>query len=739
MKKLGLIAGAIVLLIGVLIAGVGLWVREHMEEIAQKMTGKDIHFASLAVSYSPMPAILLTDLALKDGQSTIKIPELKLYPNFGKIFSGQINFKKAVLEDPLILAEGLGAGKSDLAVSEPSPRPPLRMSAIPEGVMVVNRGRLVLQAVQGDSLPVSVTARAEKINQRISIQLESASVEEIGLKFVGAVDVASISPLKLKINATEGTFNPSAVKDFLLKFGYLANDTANQIPSIQRIDSKGLKVEFDAASGNIGLAAETLTVDQTEFQDVTVNLTDGDAFAVRCSQGVLDAGSVYGWFQQTVEGKKLLDGTLARAGLKTLTPEGTIRISSLQLQGRRTETEGGQPTVSLDGSADISVQDLKLELVAENGQEQRFTISQLESTVTIDQGKPSVQINQLIFNSPQGGTGSITGYIPLPVDLKRTTLKSSIDDFKVFDSTLDFHLNKDAHPKVSFDLALNGPLLKVSAEGLFFIPGRNQTDLEARLTHLQISGTALDNQAMAKRKTASLDQPFDASLILNKKLSAKAFVKTVQIGDFTRLQDVDLQLEAINKQAVLSGTIRMCGINLNLGAFILPSSRMVTTLETKGTDVDLTSLVACFSKELPVYLAGRLYITGSFVANGDTPQSLIDGAEGDVTVTVTQAAVQRISGLDPRLSFFLDILRPVYINSDEEDSVAFSRAVVNANLQKGRLVLDRFTLVGPLLFAWGKGEFNIQDKRLKLTGGVRTTLGVTRALDIDRILTKGDT
>ena len=742
MKKLGLIAGACVLLVGVLLVVAGIWVNGHLEAIARKITGREIHFSGINVSYAPMPTIVLTDLVLKEGKHTVTVPRILLHLDFAKIFSGRISVKKAVLEEPLVVAVGPGAGGSKTPLSGSSGRPPLSMSAIPDGLVVVNHGKLVLQAAYGDGLPVSVTAQAEKVNQGLLIQLKTTSIDEIGLDFVGEVSIASIRPLKLKVKATKGKFNPDAVKDFLMRFGYLTDDMANRIPAIQRVDCKGLNLEFDGASGDITLTAETLDVDRIELRDLAVKLTHGGAFAVSCSHGVLESASVYGWLQQNHDGKTVLDAMLARAKLKALMPAGAVRISSLRLQGVRPVTEGAQAAVLMDGAVDISVQGLTLQLVAENGEEQSLTISRLVSKVTITQGRPSVAVSRLTFSSSQGGTGSITGNIPLPLDLKRTTMKSSIDGFKVFDSTLDFHLNKDGHSKATFDLALDTPSLKVSGDGVVFIPGRKQTDLEARLTNLRIVGAGPDtpNTIVPWPKSETfLERPFDASVVVDKKVSAKVFVKTFQFGDWSRLKDVDLHLEAGNDRAVLNGTIRMCGLNLILGALVVPPSRLVTTLEIKGTDVDLSSLVACFSKALPVYLAGRLFVTGSFVAIGDTPQALIDGAEGDVTLMVSRASVQRISGLDPRLGFILDILRAAHISSEKEDAIAFGRGVINASLQKGRLVFDRFSLVGPMLSAWGDGDFTIKDKNLKLSGGVRTVLGGTRGLVIDRILEKGGT
>jgi hypothetical protein len=737
MKKLGVIVCAGVLLAGGLLVGMGLWVGSHMEAIARKLTGRDIRFEHLSVSYTPIPTIIVTDLTLNEGPNRVKIPLLRLYPDLGQIFSGRMNVKKVVLESPLVVAGNLGSGGPEPAVSEPGDGAPLSIGALPDARMVVNRGKLILRAVRGDSLPVAVTAQAEKSGQHLAVQFANASIEEIGLKFAGMVDIDSLVPLKLKIDAVEGSFNPHAVRDFLLKFGYLTEDAAQAIPAIESIIAKKFTVVWNAAEESLRLDAETLDVDQTQLRKVAVNIGNGGAFEVACAEGDVDTGRVFDWLRQNPTGRQALDGALSQIKLKGLTPAGTIQIASLHLLGRRQGSDGGQ-NGAVSGSFDLGTQGLTLHLVADNGQEQSLTIRQLESTITLEQGKPSIAVKRLTFDSSRGGSGSIMGQVPLPLDIQRTILKSELESFKYFDTTIDFHLNKERHPKAIFDVVLDTPTLRASADGMVFVPGRRKTDLEARLANLRIISKPSAARPPPPRTEDLLAQPFDVGRIVKRQMSAEAFVKSIQLGSSTRLQDADFQWISGAERAVIKGTVRMGGVDLNLGAVGLPPHRWVTTLETRGTDVDLTALVACFSKELPVFLTGRLFLNGSFTADGETPQALMDHAQGEATVTVTQAAVQRISGLDSRLAFFLDILRTAHISADREDTISLSRGVFNANLRAGRLILDKFLLAGPLIHAWGAGEFTIKDKRLKLSGSVRTALGVTRKLNIDRILEKGE-
>lgn len=735
MKKLGLIMGGGVLLIGIVITAAGLWVKANMQDIAYKMTGMDIRFANLDLHYAPMPLIVLTDLALNHDANSAQVRKLELYPDLTKAFHGQISFKKAILEEPLIVVQAPGGNETQASADKSAPPTALLMNAVPDGVMVVHNGQIVLQSPQGDRLPVMMTAQAEKVDQQLSIQLQSASIDEIGLTFTGEVSITSFAPPKLRINATDGSFNARALKDFLLKFGYLNNETADRIPAVERIHASGLTVVFDAATKDLAVTAQTLEADHVLLHQVAAKLSGG-AFELDCTAGEADAGSMHGWIQQNPNFSKTLDNMLARAALKSLNPQGVIRISALHLRSDPSGSSDGKAMGPMDGAVDLAAQNLILHLVAQNGQEQRLTISQLKSKVTIAHDKPSVQVEELTFESSKGGTGRISGYLPAPLDLKRMTVQSTVDSLKVFETSLNLHLDKTAQPQTKFNLALKGPTLNVFADGLLLIPGLKQNDVEARLSYLRIIGPASDNRVEPHAPPSFLAQPFGDSLIMDKPMSARAFVKALELGTSTRLQDVDLQLACAGEHTVFHGTAQMSGVKLILDTVVSSPSHVVTTVQTQGTDVDLTALIACFSNTLPVYLTGHLYINGSFAANGDTPQTLIEVAQGEATLVVTQASVQRLSSLDSRLGFFLDILKSARISSEAEDTISLSKSVVNVSLQKDRLMVDRFSMTGPLLSAWGSGEFSLKDKHLKLTGGVKSALGLTKAFEIDRILEK---
>ena len=166
---------------------------------------------------------------------------------------------------------------------------------------------------------------------------------------------------------------------------------------------------------------------------------------------------------------------------------------------------------------------------------------------------------------------------------------------------------------------------------------------------------------------------------------------------------------------------------------------MSAQLEGKGANINLTSFIGCFSKDLPLFLKGRLSIAANLFAEGKNPQALMDSLQGEVMVTLNRCTVHRLSNLDYRLSFLLDILGAAGISSLREDSITFGKGIARANLSKGRMLLDAFSLTGPLLSTEGKGEFDLKEKRLRISGQVQTAMGITEEFAIDKILTKRET
>ncbi len=731
MKKLLIIVASCLLGIIIILFGVGLYINANIEEITRKHLGAKVNFEHVEFRYSPMPTVVFTGLEVEHKNNKVKIPSLALYPNLMGLMKGRLSLKKAVLEEPFVFTELVPASGGD---SRDQGSAPLSIAAIPAerlGGILINKGRLLLKAPGIQPQPISFTVAMENIekkDQTISVQLKKFSVEELGLKFAGDITITCLAPLKLKVDAPEASIDPSAVKDFLVRFGFIKKELGTQIPKIQSVGSKGLKLEIDPDAGKFLLSSAALSFDQSQIKDTTVSLAKGGAFELKCAQILLDMGAIQGWVMEIPKGKEAMDNILAKAKLKSLTTQGTLQVSSVDISGSQ------EKPADISGSLDLKTDGLKINLVSENGEKQSFTVSQLDTKVTIEKGKPSVKVGKLLLRSSKGGTGSITGSFVLPLDLEDIEFRTSMDSFKVFDAVVNLDAVKPKERRLTFDLDLRSPSLEVLAKGLAYAPVHKKTDLVMRLENFRVSRAGSSESEGSVKTEGQRPKDFDFTRVKGKTISAEAFIKNLQFNKLPELEDVKFLFQCQDDKAYVRGNIRLCNTNFTLTAVLIPPSEITAQIEGKGVSLDLTSFIACFSKELPVFLTGKISLSAFLTTTGGNPKALLDSAEGEVVVTLANCSVYRLSNLDYRLLFILDMLQVAGINPNTLDSIAFRKGLARANFQKGRVILDRFSLSGPVVDASGKGEFSLEDKRLRLSGEVRTALGITKDLEIDRVL-----
>jgi hypothetical protein len=339
MKKPLIIISSCLLGIIILLFGAGLYINANIEEITRKHLGAKIKFERVKFRYSPMPTVVFTALEIEHKNNKVKIPSLALYPNLVDLMKGRLSLKKAVLEEPFVLAELINAKGLEKGTTAESIQ--ITTAAIPAerlGGIMINRGKLLLNSPGTEPQPISFTVAMENIekkDQAISVQLKQFSVEELGLKFAGDITISSLAPLKLKVDAREATLNPSAVKDFLIKFGFVKQDIGEQIPEIKSVVSKGLKLEMDPEAGNLFVSSAALNIDQNEIKDTTFSLVKGGAFELKCAQIVLDMGVIQGWLMKNPKGKEALDNILVKAKLKSMNTQGKLQVSKVVRRSRQ--------------------------------------------------------------------------------------------------------------------------------------------------------------------------------------------------------------------------------------------------------------------------------------------------------------------------------------------------------------------------------------------------------------------
>lgn len=728
MKRILIIVLCCFAALALVFAGAGMYLKSHLKELTGRLAGFELEMAELSVQYFP-PAIRVKGLALDHEGSSLKVPSLKLYPDITMLLSGKVFLKDAVLDEPSVVAD---ASKRPEMKDPAGKRRPFSTASFPAKRVQVNQGRFALKGLGGAILPLAVTGEMESTEHGIQVDLKSAVIEELGFRFSGKILIASISPLIVTVKSEEGIFNPSSVIDFLLKFGYLESEMAGKLPRVKAIQSKGITLAIDRSPEIEAIAAsmDTLALDQAEIKGVNVRLGKGGAFEVAFSQALLDAGSIYSWISDNPAAKESLDKLFGQAKLKGLEAKGALELSALSFAGNWQEPQ------KMSGSMDIRAKDLVLKVVSEKGEEQQFTIKELESKVTVKDGKPSLQVSQLLIQPQAGGAGRISGRVSFPVEMKALEMKVSFKDFKAFENTINLTMEKPKGHKLIFDFGLTNPSLKLLAKGMAQEPAKKKLDLEARLDHLQIVREPSDGEP--RSETTGEDRPrrFDIGLISGKTFTAEAVVRNFQFDDFPQIRNVQFEVRVENDKAVLRGSLILCDLNLAVDALMIPPSTIASQLEGRAINVDLTSLVACFSRTLPVFLAGRVSLSATVFARGTDTDSMLQDADGDFMITLNGCGVKRLSNLDYRLSFLLDMLKVAGLETRRLDSIDFSKASARANLQKGRLLFNSFSLTGPLMSAWGKGELMIKEKRLRISGQVRGGFGITRDLEIDKVLVK---
>ena len=733
-KKIFIITGASLLFIASVVFAAGLYINANIEELTRKHVGAGIQFDSVRFRYSPMPNILLTDLTVDYQQNRAEIPSLALYPDLTALIKGQVILNRVVMEDPRIFADttlpttSKGTGASSTLTPAGIPAERLRGLQIKGGQMILkghDDGRPVSFAVAMENI--------EKSDQAIKVQVKDFTIDELGIRFAGNIAISSFSPLKLQVEAPEASLNPAEIKNFLIRFGFIQKELGEQIPKITHIAAKEFKLDIDPDTEKFQLASQLLEFDQNQLTDVAVSLLKVGQFDIKCAQMLLEVGTLHQWLKENPKGRETLDTLLIKAKLKDLSAQGKVKLSAVELTGAQ-----GEKT-ALNGSMNLNTEGLKVHLVSETGAEQDFTISRLDTRVTIEQGKPALQVSQLQFSSIQGGSGLIRTAMAFPLKLKDITFNTTLNGLKVFDTTLDGRAAKKKDAPFTFDMAALGPSLEFRAQGVLKVPRKDGMDFQARFTDLRLVRQPSPKPESVQEPGSRQEKDFDFQFIKGKEITGEAFVKSIAYNELPELEDVNLSLACQNDRAVIKGSVRLCQTNLHLGAVLLPPNQLVAQIEGKGAHMDLTSFIACFSKELPLFLTGRMTLVANLFAKGENPGKLLHTAQGEVILTLRECTVHRLANLDSRLAFFLDILATAGVGIGKTDAVNFDSGMARANVKDGRVILDRFFLKGPLLDTWGEGEFSLKDKRLKLTGQVQTGMGIIKDLDIDRVLVKKET
>lgn len=704
----------------ILIAGAGWMIKVHFVSAAQNlisgMTDMGVVMEDVEFHYNPLPALYVKNLEISDGSSKIRIPLFKVYPDLGQLLRGNLRLRQVIAQRPIITSPAISSGSGASSASLPD--------VFPDNLEIIS-GQVLLTGT-GNNAPLTVSADVQKGGAGMAFNVRSASIKELGFSFSGAVDIRSMSPLRLGIKAQTCSIDPADFLGFLTGFGYLGNSTIPELASAEKFETGKLDFDVDTVTGTMNFSADSLTLDGSSGQKLKLDLRSGGAFSLGMQEATVSAGELYSMALKSSRGRDALGSLCKSAHLKSIIPEGSLVLKNVVLSSDGDRAKSGGK--GLNGKFTLSSKDLILTLTALNGRTQKLSIGDLDADIEIRDGKPVVSVRKFNVASSDGGKVIASASFALPFKYKGMRFKGQADKFKVFDNLITLAAEKKTPLLTGFDLKFENSGTFVSAAGNLKTSYYSSNGIEAVLSSMHISRSGTKEGKSGNRQ----DQPFDFSSLLDNGLSGKATIRKFSYNDWP-FSKVRISLQSGKQRAVVKATGQLFHLSLDADV-VFSADQLAAQCNVKGRGASLPSLIACFADDLSVYLRGQVYLNGNIFLQGNNAEALAKSARGEGTLKISGLKVFRLGNLDDRLGFLVDMLKVVSMSPGEKDSLSFNSALVRGALAGENVYFNSFALRGPLLQAWGQGSYSIKEKRLKLDGKIRSSIGTVNSLNIDRKL-----
>ncbi|MGE4194214.1 MAG: AsmA-like C-terminal region-containing protein [Pseudodesulfovibrio sp.] len=685
------------------------YLAEATELLVQELTGAGARVERIDIGYLP-PSVTLHNVAFDTGSGRFEAPRIDLYPDFSRLMEGEVSLDRAVLDRPLLRTGGPEGSEGPGGAMDPALLP--RSLHIRDASLVVDR-----DGVPGS--PVSFSADVEKRAVGAGFVVNSMSIPEFGLTFGGTVDVDSADSLKIGVNARHGTFNPSRLLEFLRRFNYLDALQLAMFGGTQKVAAEAFRLDFDAGTGAVAFAARSLSVDASGLADVAVEAVPGGDWALTCREGTLDAAQIVALVRAHPEGGKHFADGVHTLGLKELAAEGAVSLRDVRVQSR---TGAPGPT----GSLSLASPSLKLSLVSSRGEKQDVVLENFDGTVTLKDGRPLVGVNRLELASSAGGSGSFKGELSFPFALAGTRFQAEARQLDWFGTVLDGTADKKDSSRTTFDVTVNSGSVQVAAKGLARreLGGRSNWSVVFDDFRLAAGGSEADGEDA---------KPFDFGFVRDASMSGTIVARRLQYNDLPVIRDLSAKVVPAEGGLVIRGRGRVCLMRADLEMALAPDA-LAASVAVTGKGVPLPGVLGCFVDELPVYLRGRLTVQANFLMQGGSGRELRKSLRGSVVTRLQGMQVLKLSNLDRRLGFFMEIMNAVNLEPDMGDTLSFRDGLVSASMGNGRVELKAVRFGGERVSVDGKGNFGLADKRLRLDAKVGTPFGVNKDVSIDMIL-----
>jgi len=531
--------------------------------------------------------------------------------------------------------------------------------------------------------------------------IQKAAVKDLYLNY---------TPEHLKIDAQEITYDQSTIRGLNLSYSLQTKDlelvaawaTLTTLPVKLNETISSIHIEkphLVRTSSSLSLDFSSLTLNQSVFQQGKIRFALEEKFIdLKLQWAELDLKDMYSYVLDIPSIRKATYTVYEKFDIKELTPQGILNIRNLALNGHLGKGE------ILGVSGQIWGEGITLDFDFSQNEQQGLLIKELDLRLESCDKQITLVLDKFHIASLKGGTADLKGKFSYPLHFKGLFLDVEITDLKWADFTVNAHLKRTDHRQV-FSTEISGPNFNLLTAGGFIWDGQ-RFDLDLKKLHL-LSATP-----------PPTNKPINLSFLREKTLKGKIFIEDLRFNHYST-ENVQIGFDLKDDRCLVRASGRYCFCHVVINGVMMPENGIFYDVEVRGHDTDLPLFIGCFTSQLPVYLTGKMDFRLDASGGGLTPEELEKSVSGEMVVLIEDGQIIKLSHLDRRLKFILDILHVVRLNPSKlEDSLPYQKFYLECKIARYEITISKYFMDSPVLNAWGEGKIGLEDKKLTLKGNI---------------------
>lgn len=539
--------------------------------------------------------------------------------------------------------------------------------------------------------------------------LEKIAIQEVAVKDL----YLDYTPEQLRIDAQEITYDQSTIRGLNLSYFpqtkdlELAATSATLTTLPVKLNEKWPQVNsihiekphLVRTSSSLSLDFSSLTLNQSLFQQGKIRFALEEKFIdLKLQLAELDLKDMYSQALDIPSIRKATYTAYEKFDIKELTPQGILNIRNLAINGQLGKGE------TLGVSGQISGAGITLDFDLSQNEQQSLLIKELDLQLAGGDKQITFVLDKFHIASLKGGTADLTGRFSYPLHFKGLFLDVEITDLKWADFTVNAHLKRADHRQV-FSTEISGPDFNLLTAGGLIWDGQ-RFDLDLKKLHLLGATPPPTNE------------PINLSFLREKTLKGKIFIEDLRLDHYST-ENVQIGLDLKDDRCLLRATGYYCFCHVVINSVMMPEKGIFYDVEVRGHDTDLPLFIGCFTSELPVYLTGKMDFKLDASGGGLTPEELEKSVSGEMVVSIDDGQIIKLSHLDRRLKFILDILHVVQLSPSKlGDSLPYQKFYLECKITRQEITIPKYFMDSPVLNVVGEGRIGLEDKKLTLKGNI---------------------